>query len=943
MNVRDNFDHRIARGGLMAILMLAMSAGVAWAQTCEIPLISQQVAVPPNVMILLDNSGSMNHVMWHEAYEDTITYPGPFERNKTYFVSSDGMRGPNSFDSDQPSSPKAMFVSGLHGRYGRYYGNYLNWIFFTATDQQRSEIPVVTRQQVANTAVKYVMSAAAGLRYGITRFNTSDGGTVVADCGSSMSTLQNIVDNVVANTWTPTGETMVDILNYFKDPSGPIEYECQKNFLVVVTDGEPTKDLDVPSWIGDQDGDGNEPGTCASMGYTYMSNSNDCSDYMDDVAYYLAHNDLRSDLSGQQIVNTYTIGFGLDTSILWETAENGDGLYRVAWDLESLVVELGTVIGDIVNRISSGAAVAVVSTETGTDSHLYRGKFMPGVWRGFLESFSLPYSPGQNPEWEAGRLLRDRSAPSREIFTNLNNTRVDIADVNADVLQYFLAPNGPGSGTDPSWGDNGDDIYNAADETLGPSFDPIYVGDLIEWVRGEDTPGYRVRDGWKLGDLVYSTPVVVGPPAFFFPDPAYQAYISAFENRRHVVYVGSNDGMLHAFDASTGEEMWGYVPRAVLGTLEELADPNYCHRSYVDLSPAAYDVQIGGAWRTVVLGGERTGGASYFALDVTYPESPQVLWETTIPTLFSSYTDPVVVRTGRGDFLWAGSGPNPGGTAYSGVIDVDTGYVHWNLLLSSSPNTNAATAPVAYDSDYDGKANIVYQADLDGNLWRYDVSDDGIWLYSKMFDGNLPISARPALAVGEDGYVRVYFGTGKFVEGADMSTTDQQYFYCIRDNGTFTTFTQADLVDQTSTVTELTPDDDGWYFALENGSGERVTEPAVSIEGVVYFTSFAPSDQPCSAGGRSWLYAVSYTDGNSIDHDGDGSTDDETRSETLGDGVASRPVVNLAGEQLIVQTSDARLNIQNLVLPPQRIRVRAWREQFDVDPSLVTQATSGQE
>ena len=109
----------------------------------------------------------------------------------------------------------------------------------------------------------------------------------------------------------------------------------------------------------------------------------------------------------------------LDAELLELTAEKGQGLYRVAWDLDTLVQELGTVVGDIVNRISSGAAVAVVSTETGTDDRLYRGKFLPGAWKGYLEAFDLPYHNGDSPVWEAGRILRDQAPYDRTLFTSL--------------------------------------------------------------------------------------------------------------------------------------------------------------------------------------------------------------------------------------------------------------------------------------------------------------------------------------------------------------------------------------------------------------------------------------------------------------------------------------------------------------------------------------------
>ena len=913
------------RCALVVLLTLAVASTLradrAGAVGCDIPMIAQQVAVPPNVMIIVDNSGSMNEVMWHEDYDASQVYADNFDPTNMYYVSSEGWY---SFNGNS-----AYLVDGLHGQNGRYMGNYLNWLFYHATDEQRAEAPRVTRQMVANTAVKQVINAASGLRYGIARFNYTDGGRIDAECGADVATLELEVDTMAADSWTPSAETLVTVMEYFQDPSGPVRYECQKNFVIFVTDGIPTKDTDVPAFIGDQDGDGNEPGTCASVGAPHMGNA-DCTDYLDDVAHYMAHNDMRPDLEGEQIVNTYTIGFGVDAPLLADTAENGDGLYRLAWNLDTLIQELGTVVGDIVNRISSGAAVAVVSTETGTDDRLYRGKFLPGQWHGYLEAFDLPYDDGDEPVWEAGRQLRDRTSHSRILFTQFDDTLVEFSTGIGADLGYFIAPDGPGSGwdRDDGYGVDEDADFDDDDRDYGPNYDQAYVDDVIEYVRGEEVSGLRDRNRWKLGDLVYSTPVVVGPPVGYDPDLDYHSFATDYENRTPVVYVGANDGMLHAFHAETGEEMWAFLPQATLHKLEQLADPDYCHQSYVDLSPRAYDVNVGGRWRTVLLGGQRTGGDSYFALDVTQPWAPDVLWETRIPSMRSSFTEPVLVHTNAGPVLWAGSGPDSGGGARFSVIDLATGDVVWDEELSSTGSINAATAPAAFDADFDGHADVVYQGDLAGNLWRFDISQAGSWSRSKIYDGDEPIMARPIVVIDEEQVVNVMFGTGRFVDVVDFSTTDSQRFVTVKDDGSGSTLTPSSLEDRTNDVDEAEITH-GWYLWLENGSGERVTEPAVALEGVVYFTSFAPSTEPCDAGGNSWLYRVDMRGGEPIDEDEDGDLDDESRSESLGTGVASRPVVNLAGEELIVQTSDARLTIEELSAAPQKVLVRAWRERYD--------------
>jgi type IV pilus assembly protein PilY1 len=208
------------------------------------------------------------------------------------------------------------------------------------------------------------------------------------------------------------------------------------------------------------------------------------------------------------------------------------------------------------------------------------------------------------------------------------------------------------------------------------------------------------------------------------------------------------------------------------------------------------------------------------------------------------------------------------------------------------------------------------------------VSDGSVWYFGKLFAGSLPIQARPALSINENGGVNVYFGTGRYLDGTDVSDTTPQKFYGVRDDRSWSIVTESDLAAVESVFVD-SADRRGWYFPLENGNGERVIEPSIAVEGVVYFTSFRPDTAACSGGGTSYLYMVDYERGTPIDKDEDGELGDESRSQTLGSGVASRPVVDLAREEIIVQTSDARLNINDMVTRPRRIQVRAWRERFD--------------
>lgn len=901
MTARPNHLRSAARLALVTSATWALCASpTAPARAdggCDIPLSVTQGAVAPNVLIILDSSGSMAEAIYHPDYDESASWSGDFNGMTAYTVAVDGVFSPRSWNRNWPSTPTATLSASEAGRSGRYLGNYLNWVFYHATDAQRASLPQTTRIEVGKAAVEAILSQASGLRFGLMRFNGSDGGTLVSPLGTDVSSILTSLASVRADSWTPSAETLVDALEYFQTSGAgaPIQYECQDNSIVFVTDGYPTQDRDIPAYIGDPDGDGAEPGTCASVGAPEPESAN-CSSWVDDVAHYLAHHDMRGDLDGTQVVRTYTIGFGIDAPLLASAAQNGGGIYQSAWDLESLVSSLGVVVGNIVSRVSAGGAVSVVSTEQESAGHLYRGKFMPGVWRGYLESFQLPLSPNQAPAWEAGAVLKQRNPQDRVVFTSNDGTAVDFTPSEADQLIAELG---------------------AADEGEAE--------DLINWALGEDIAGLRDRKGWVLGDIVHSAPLLVGAPAEFHVDEAYQQHLMDNTNRTPIVYVGANDGMLHAFLASSGEELWAYLPSTLLPKLAELASPDYCHQAFVDLSPTAFEVRLGGLWRTVLVGGMRTGGDAYFALDITDPFLPELLWETSIPEIGSSFTVPALVHAAGATYLWVGSGPDAGGMASVALINLQDGTPTPVTVGDVHTGLNAAGPASVYDADWDGISDFVYHGDLAGNLWRWDVRSPDFedWQPELLYSGSQPIQARPTLAVAEDGGLLVYVGTGQYMTSADLANADLQSFLCIRDDGHVTGLTSSSLADQTDSIGE-TETTVGWKLDLALADGERVTEAATVVEGVVYFTTFAPSNAACGGGGNSWLYRVDYRDGSKPE---DGGSDD--RVVDLGEGVSSKPVIQIDEEQVVVQTSDARISLVDLSIAPRRMLVEGWRERFE--------------
>ncbi len=266
------------------------------------------------------------------------------------------------------------------------------------------------------------------------------------------------------------------------------------------------------------------------------------------------------------------------------------------------------------------------------------------------------------------------------------------------------------------------------------------VNNIVKWMRGMDQAGMRNRrllydfnmDGteslftWRLGDVVHSTPVSSASPAegyhLLYRDASYGNFVSQYQKRRHVIYFGSNDGMLHAVNGGffkaaekkflktpdgtsedtapeLGAELWAYVPYNLLPHLRCLAEPAYEHKYYVDNRPRLFDVKIfnddtdhPGGWGTILVGSMRFGGApvdanqldldgngvfdypadtrrftsAYFILDVTNPESPPVL---------------------LGELTMNGSEINMGyTTSIPTVVPMKDGDIYkWYLVLGSGP------------------------------------------------------------------------------------------------------------------------------------------------------------------------------------------------------------------------------------------------------------------
>ncbi len=880
-----------------------------------------------------------------------------------------------------------------------------------------------SRWVTAQGVVKGIIDDFPSVRFGLMRMDGSDysgndqwyssakvvrqGGKVLKPCGTPGDEIKTYIDNWgsssnVPQTWTNLAETLASGGRYFataladgsrvgKGPSGfgfyekdyhysiggtsydatttddkgntidttsPIQYYCQKSFIIFITDGLANYDNDwdiVTDLIGDYDGDGDSK-DCKN-GASGCSVSSGRANYLDDVAKYLYDHDMRSDLTGTQNLTTYVVGFYVDDPLLSSAAAKGGGQYYTANNAAALTAALKSAITNILESISSGTAVATISTSAETDDYLLRAKFLPVSWKGYLESFTMPYSEGDSPTWEAGQILSNTSETSRNIYTYLSSeaSPKQVFDTTNSTLTTYLAT---------EW-----------------SVSETEAGDVMAFIRGDDTNEggkYKDRGGWKLGDIIHSSPIVIGPPIFFYAENNYQTFKADNLSRTKMVYVGGNDGMLHAFKVSDGAEAWAFIPENILADLKKLTEEN-CHIYLVDQTPVGADVYDGTSWKTVLIGGNRLGGEEYFCLDVTDPaqNSFSILWDLVPFSDRKSSTMPIIgkVKGGAVD-KWVAviasgyhNGTEPGKIAALNFTDGAKETI-WNdgtsdvaeLTTQAKDSNNpyyTLSSPVGVDTDDDGYLDLIYAGDTEGALWKfyYDYVDT-IWKKSKLFDtGGQPITARPSLAFDEDNKLRIFFATGKYLIGDDKSNAVQNTLYCLveevvstqdANDGHYTGTTAIskanDLVDLTAVTTQALFDNlssgdlekvntKGWYFDLDvpAGPAERVLEYALIANGYVFFTSFTPNQDVCGFGGTSKLYAIDYKTGLPAQEEGVMVLEDleeGDKSKPLGSGLPSKPVLyydpNTKDSKLMIQTSDSKINELDVNMEQKPLSIDSW-------------------
>lgn len=640
---------------------------------------------------------------------------------------------------------------------------------------------------------------------------------------------------------------------------------------------------------------------------------------------------------------------------LWHAAVNGGGTYFSASSPTSLEKGLTSALQQFDGKLAAAAAATTSNPNVSAqDNRAFVSDFTSSHWFGELQSQIINLETGKLESagaWSAQNELDAQGERRILMFGSATSGLVDFKWSNiasSSVAKYF--------GT--SWvtaADSANKFPKLTQFCSGPAYclsadnQAKAVGEaLVNYLRGvrtnegdlsEAEKYYRARKH-VLGDIVNSEAVYVNKALVKYADESHAEFQAKAEalGRKAMVYVGANDGMLHAIDASNGKELWAFVPTAVIPKLYRLADKQYAtnHQYFVDSTPFVQDIKVGAEWRTVLIGGLGAGGRAYYALDVTDPTDPKALWEFTNDNLGYTFGQPEIGKLRNGK--WVAVLPsgynnvNPGdGKGRIFVLDAYTGQPVTGLTggLATSAGTTTTPAGLAHirgwvnDARLDNTIERVYGGDSLGNVWRFDINDnvgaagmEALALTTlKNADGIVqPVTSRPELG-DADGVAMVYVGTGRYLGDSDLTDTTKQSVYGIKDallatghgdvRSAGAKFVQQTLVSgscpsgvswckagspvrtTTSVNTVNLAQNGGWYVDLPQSSERVNTDPLLVLGTLVVVSNVIEPGDLCKVGGSSWVNYFDYKTG-------------QASSAALGNVLASRPTVYRLPNQKLV-------------------------------------------
>lgn len=757
------------------------------------------------------------------------------------------------------TQPPADVVTGRS--YDEERQNFANWFSYYRR-----------REFVAKASLAQVLLTMESVRVGIYGINQKVvlplSPVKVINNGLLEDGVDTLLDDLydyVSSGGTPLNKGLNTIGEYYRKNDGNIGGKsgaapygsateggsCQQSFTIAVTDGYYTDPHEVHK--GNTDGIDSDPYTQWGGGAHPYADSH--ADTLADIAMYYYANDLQTGLDDKLPVNssdkarhqhmvTFGVAFGVNGSLdphdydadyydanlnpiqwpavtagqtpetiddLWHATVNGRGRFFSAKNPVELADSLVEIMKAIV-EIGKGSSASVAVNgdwlfgKLGPNTYVYQPTFSnkDDEWTGDVKAYELDPVTGSvlsgSEKWSAAARLASKTWNQRVIATY----------------------NGGGVAFEAAY------LSSHQKTQLGP-----HPTEMVQYLRGLEIQGYRPRNS-KLGDVVNARPV----------------FIDDF------LYVGGNDGMLHAFDAGTGDERFAYVPGLVFPNLKELADPAYAHRFFVDLTPTvkkAVGIFGGANTDTLLVGGLRGGGKGYFAIDIGDAATivsdsglaGRVKWEYPVAAdadMGFSYSIPTIVKSNSTAHPWVvvfGNGYNSlNGSAVLYILDAADGTLIRKIDTLAIPANNAPanglSTPVAIDVTYDQKADFVYAGDLYGNLWKFDLRlpDPANWsvAYGNAADPKplfqakgpngqaQPITTKPDVMYHPKAHgLMVCFGTGRFLGNSDIGDTEVQTLYGIWDYG--------DTIYDINSGSWSTDDNTEYLGAFDRSTGSLSNQP----------------------------------------------------------------------------------------------------------------------
>ena len=772
--------------------------------------------------------------------------------------------------------------------YTVYSGNYINWYYGPGAP--------TTRLRVMQDVAVNLANSISGVNMGLMHFNDlvgldSPGGLVshaMEDIDSGRPGLTTAINALTHTNSTPLAESLYEAYLYmsgataefggsgvdaaFSDTvndiyNSPIDLACQKNHIILLTDGEPRGDFAAEALIpglvdsAGQSFNGLVGGTCDLETYPAGFVTGQGGDCLDDLAEFMYEGDM-SPLDGTQNITTHTIGFFVDLPNLVQTAARGGGEYYTADDTATLSNALTNIITSILDTQATFTAPSVsinAFNQTRHTNEIFVGVFQPSStahWAGNLKKFRLRTS--------------DSTIVDRNDLPIIN----PITGVFVDTVQDFWSPTIDGGTVTAGGAANqipaGRNVYtyfgNADLTSASNDVDVANTTYLTDGVLGTGLPGTPTRaeliafiNGWDTSDVDLDG--IVNEPRHQMGDPLHSrptVVVYGPDNDDALVFIGTNDGYLHAFNVDDGSEAWSFLPPEFLDEQVDLfVDNSSTAKTYgpdagIRVQTIADNdgvIEPADGEKVYLFFGMRRGGDAYYALDVTYPAAPRVLWRkepgtgtdaygvaqlpglgqtwaTVTPTRINisgatqNANKLVLVVPGgydAGQDATATSTDNEGNAIY--ILDTVSGNLLWrgsrtgatqNFLTTNWGMNYSFPADIrVMDLNGDGLADRMYAADMGGQIWRFDIANGNA--ASSLIAGGVIAQlgaagmATPtdedtrrfyyapdvARVVNED-YNFIHIGIGSGHRAHPNATVNHDEFYALRDYYTYTARTQTD-------------------------------------------------------------------------------------------------------------------------------------------------------